>query len=160
VGVRLEPVLGEFAVMEDLRSLTEEQRQQIRIEHARHNSTASQLGFEDAMTNPTPVYEPGSPLYEEALRKTMAHQQALRNRGTKQKSPTVGRNIHFDSQQGFVVEGEDFNVLVASGMQPEQALKICSTPRPKPASKAKVKLAEMAALGPAQRDAEIRFGKL
>ena len=140
--------------------MTEGQRRRIRIEHARHSSTAGVLGFDNAETNPTVVYEPGSPAYEEALRKTMEHAQVLRNRRTVQNAPTVGRNVHFDPHQGYVVDGEDYNVLVSGGLSEDQAMKMCSTPRPKPVPKAKIKLLELAALDPVQRDAEIRFGKL
>jgi len=145
-------------------TLTEAQREAVRTARSRHFSTAAALGFSDAATDPTPVYEPGSPAYERALQKTMEQQRRTRMRGWEQGAPTVGGDIRFEPEHGYIVEGEDFGVLVSSGMDPEQAERICSASRPKPrpvqpkAQPRTKPIDRTAGLGPVRRDAELRFG--
>ena len=163
--MKVEIVASEFDVSRALngarlQDITETQREAVRVARARHSSTASALGFEDAMAYPTPVYVPGSLEYEQALKKTMAWREELGARRGRQGAPITGSGIRYEDGRGYIVEKEDVNVLINSGVDPEAALRICSVAPPKPADPNKIRKAEMATKGPVQRDAEIRFGKL
>jgi hypothetical protein len=142
-----------------LQDITERQREAIKVARARQGSTAWQHGFEDAMTNPTQVYVPGSPEHDQAIKRTISQIDEMRDRRKRQGAPAIGDGIRFEKARGYIVEKEDVNVLINSGVEPEAALKICSS-APRPADPNKVRKAELAAKGPVQRDAEIRFGKL
>ena len=142
-----------FEFPKNIESLSEEEKEEVRRKYQQHVHTAAESTCD---TDPSKVIDPDSP-----------EGQALIQAKQKKAEPVryeVGADENsyhrFDPEKGYIVDGEDINVLRSRDVPPEVIASLIEKAKVRNVSDAEIYRKEVASLGPVERDVEIRFGKI